>query len=176
MYRSICEDSQTRLQLVKPDVSKKFYQLVSDQGVYASIDLIYGSGSLTRIETHQGSYTIKRQGFFMPFITIRKENTEADIATAFLDLYGKTILSVGGLNCRFKGLNLWKNQWAWLNEKNKPIVKYLLTNSGNIRGDVEFSKDFFFLSQIEILAALGAYLLLQLEDELSNFININNEL
>ena len=46
-------------------------------------------------------------------------------------------------------------------------MKYMLTNSGQVRGDLEFSKDFFYLQNLELLAALGGYLLLQLEDELS---------
>ena len=53
-----------------------------------------------------------------------------------------------------------------MNEKNRVVMKYMLTISGQVRGDLEFSKDFFYFQNLELLAALGGYLLLQLEDEL----------
>lgn len=166
MFKSLKDSQIQTLQLIKPDVTKKFYQLSAGQDVYATIDLIHGLGSLTRIETVSGSYTVKRNGFFFPHLSIRKEKSDADIASIPLDLQGRSVLVMDGLHCRFVHHSLWKNQWAWISEKNRPIIKFMPISSGQIRGDVELSKDFFYLSQLELLAALGAYFLLQLEDEL----------
>ena len=65
MFQKITESQTSGLQLVKPDVTKKFYQIVSDDGIFATIDLIHGQGSLARLETIDGSYTIKKDALFV---------------------------------------------------------------------------------------------------------------
>lgn len=166
MLKSIVETQGKEIHLVKPDVAKKFYVVSDDEFSYATIDLIHGQGSLARLETVDGSYTVKRQGFFVPYVTIRKENTEQDLAMCFLDLSGRSTLCLEDCRCSFRALSLWKNQWGWFNEKNRPMIKYFLSSSGMTRGDVEFSKDFAYLQNADLLVALGAYFILQLEDEL----------
>lgn len=165
--KSLVDNQVTSIQLVKPDIAKKYYELSADGNIFASIDLIRGYGSLARIEVPQGSFTIKRLGFFMPYITLRKEKSDADFAKIYLDLNSKCIFKIDNVTCNFKLLNSWKNQWGWVNENNKPIVKYMLTTFGQVRGDVEFSKDFLYIVHLELLAAVGAYFLLQLEDEVN---------
>lgn len=166
MLKKISENHITGVKLIKPDITKKFYQIASDDEIFATVDLIHGQGSLARLETPEGSYTIKRQGFFVPYISVRKENEEIDYGELFLDLYGKSSIHLDGASLSFKPLALWKNHWGWVSEKNRPVMKFLLTNSGQERGLLELSKDFFYFQNLELLAALGAYLLLQLEDEL----------
>ena len=68
--KSLVDNQVTSIQLVKPDIAKKYYELSADGNIFASIDLIRGYGSLARIEVPQGSFTIKRLGFFMPYITL----------------------------------------------------------------------------------------------------------
>lgn len=167
MLKKISENQFSGIKLIKPDVTKKYYHIASDNDIFATIDLIHGQGSLARLETPEGSYTIKRQGIFMPYISVRKENEETDLGELFLDLYGKSSIQLDGVALSFKPLALWKNHWGWVNEKNKTVMKFMLTISGQERADLEFSKDFFYFQNMELLAALGGYLLLQLEDELS---------
>lgn len=168
MLKKITDSQLSGIQLIKPDVTKKFYQIASDDAVFATIDLIHGQGSLARLETPDGSFTIKRQGFFAPYVTLRRESDGVDLTNVFLDLYGKMDVSLADVRCTFKPLSLWKNHWGWVSEKNKCLIKFLLTTSGLVRGDVEFSSDFLYLPYLELLAALGAYLLLQLEDEIAH--------
>lgn len=167
MLKKISENQITGVKLIKPDVTKKYYHIASDTDIYATIDLIHGQGSLARLETPEGSYTIKRQGIFIPYINVRKENDETDIAELFLDICGKSSIQLDGSALSFKPLALWKNHWGWVNEKNRAVMKFMLTISGQERGNIEFSKDFFYFQNLELLAALGGYLLLQLEDELT---------
>ena len=174
MLKKISESQITGIQLVKPDVTKKFYHIASDQDVFATVDLIHGQGSLARLETPEGSYTIKRQGFFVPYISVRKENEERELGELFLDLYGKSSFRIEESALSFKSLSLWKNQWGWVNEKNRQVMKFMLTISGQVRGDLEFSKDFFYLQNLELLAALGAYLLVQMEDELTRLSEVKS--
>ncbi len=171
--KQICDSQILILQMVKPDITKKYYEISIGNDLYASVDVIYGKGSLARIETATGVFSIKRQGFFIPYVTLRKDKLETDIAVAQLDLKGKTSFSFDGYTYSFKILNLWKNQWGWVNDKNKCIVKYKLTASGTMRGDVEISRDFLYLPNLEIMIAIGAYFLFQIEDELIRMAGYN---
>ena len=96
MLKKISENQITGVQLIKPDVTKKFYHIASDNDIFATIDLIHGQGSLARLETPDGSYTIKRQGFFVPYISVRKENDESVLGELFFGPLWKIRPSIGG--------------------------------------------------------------------------------
>lgn len=174
--KKISDSQVSILNMLKPDINKKFYQISAGEDLYASVDLIFGKGSLARFETAQGSYTMKRQGFFMPYVTLRKDKMETDVAIALLDIKGKTSFTFEGNTYSFRALSLWKNQWGWVNEKNKIIAKYKLTLSGMIRGDVEISRDFLYLPYLELMVAVGTYFLFQIEDELNVITDFNKDI
>ena len=163
---SIQEVQTTLYQLLKPDLNKKFYQISMDGMCVASLDLINGEGSLARIETKDGSYTIKRQGFFLPIVSIRRDKSDVDISTAMLDIRSKINIVLDGMSYTFRFFELWKNQWGWVNDKNKPIVRYKLTNAGIIRGDIELSKEAIYMSNLALIITIGVYFLIQFEEEL----------
>lgn len=166
-YKSLQENPTTILQLVKPEVTKNYFEVVADNTRYASIDLLHAEGTLARLESVDGSFTMKRMGFFIPYVTLRKENELADVAISWLNLSSKTTITLDGCNYGFRHYDLWKNQWAWFNEKNRPIVKYKLVVEGPLRGQIEVSSDAMYSSALELLISIGAFFLLQLNDELS---------
>lgn len=170
--KTISESPITTLQIIKPDIVKKYYEMKSGEEQYGFVELIHNVGTLAKIETEQGVFTAKRSGFFKPYITLRKDKMNTDEVIAYLNIEGNTKISLGGNNYYFRLVNLWKNQWGWTNEKNQIIMRYKPTVAGFIKGDVEFSKDFTYLPFIETIAMLGIYFLTQLEDEIIK----NNEL
>lgn len=170
--KTISESPITTLQIIKPDIVKKYYEMKSGEEQYGSVEIIHNIGTLAKIETKQGVFTAKRSGFFKPYITLRKDKLNTDEVIAYLNIEGNTKICLEGNNYYFRLVNLWKNQWGWTNEKNQIIMRYKPTVAGFIKGDVEFSKDFTYLPSIETIAMLGIYFLTQLEDEIIN----NNEL
>lgn len=165
--KTVRETHLSEFQLVKPDISKKFYQISSGNDCFVSVDLIYGEGTLARLETPKGAYLIERYGFFRPYVSIKEEKTGNIIANSPIYITVRSTLSLDGVNYSFSIFDLWKNQWAWLNDKNRPIVKYKLTIDGQIRGYVEVTKDFSYLPDIELIMGLGAYYMIQMQEELS---------
>lgn len=166
-YKFLKDNPVTILQLVKPEITKKYYEIVVGNDRYASIDLLHDEGTLVRLETAVASYTIKRMGFFLPYVTLRKDKDVEDLAMSKLNLNGKSTITFNGNSYSFTHFDLWKNQWAWLNDKNKFIIKYKLTTEGPLRGQIEVSKEAFYNGDLELLMALGSYYLLQLDDELA---------
>lgn len=166
-FKTLKDNPISILQLVKPEVTKRYFEVSMGNSRYASVDLLHDEGTLVRLETASGSYTIKRMGFFIPYITLRKESEDNDLAISWLDLAGKTTISLNDNTYSFKRYDLWKNQWVWTNEKNRPIVRYKLAIEGTLRGEIEVSNDSFYSEDLELLIALGAYYLLQLNEELA---------
>ncbi|MEG1556147.1 MAG: hypothetical protein RR356_05420 [Bacteroidales bacterium] len=164
--KTICESPITTLQIIKPDIIKRYYEIKSGDDQYGSLDIMHAAGTLARIETHQGSFTVKRAGFFRPYITLRKDKFELNEAFAFLDIEKGTKIVLNKNAYYFKIINLWKNQWGWTNEKNQLILRYKPTIAGMVKGDVEFSKEFTYLENLEIIAMLGIYFLVQYEEEI----------
>ncbi len=164
--KTISESPITTLQIIKPDLIKKYYEIKSGEELYGSVDITHNTGTLARIETSQGIFTVKRNGFFKPYITLRREKFKTDEAIAYLDVQGSTKIILDKNYYYFRLVNLWKNQWGWTNEKNQVILRYKPTVAGFIKGDVEVSKDFTYLSYLETITILGVYFLTQLEDEI----------
>ena len=164
--KTISESPITTLQIIKPDLIKKYYEIKSGEELYGSVEIMNNSGTLARIETCQGFFTVKRNGFFKPYITLRKEKFTTDEAIAYLDIQGNTRIVLDSHSYYFRLINLWKNQWGWTNEKNQVILRYKPTVAGFIKGDLEVSKDFTYLSFLETVAIIGVYFLTQLEDEI----------
>lgn len=167
--KSISETHLSELQLIKPDIGKKYYEISASGNCFVSVDLIYGEGTLARIETPNGAYIIKRYGFFRPYVSIKEEKTGNVIATSLINASARSALNIDGVNYNFSISELWKNQWAWTNDKSRFIVKYKLTIDGPIRGYLEMAKEFFYLPNIELIMGIGAYYLIQMEEELARW-------
>lgn len=170
--KTISESPITTLQIIKPDIVKRYYEMKSGEERYGSVEIVHNVGTLARIETKQGVFSVKRSGFFKPYITLRREKQNMDEATAYLNVEGITKIVLGDNSYCFRLVNLWKNQWGWTNERNQIILRYKPTVAGIIKGDVEVSKDYIYLPSLETIAMLGIYFLTQLEDEIIK----NNEM
>jgi len=167
--KTISESPITTLQIIKPEIIRHYYEMKSGEEQYGSVELVNNTGTLARIETNQGAFSVKRCGFFKPFVTLRKEKTNYDETRTYLNLEGATQIMIDNNIFHFRLINLWKNQWGWTNDKNQIILRYKPTVAGVIKGDVEVSKDFMYLPYIEVIAMLGVYFLTQLENEIIQY-------
>ena len=167
--KTINESPITTLQIIKPEVIRHYYEMRSGEEQYGSVELVNNTGTLARIVTNQGAFTLKRCGFFKPYVTFRKEKANYDEARTYLNLEGATQIIIDNNVFYFRLINLWKNQWGWTNDKNQNIIRYKPTVAGIIKGDVEFSKDSIHLPYIEIIAMMGIYFLTQLENEIIQY-------
>ncbi|MDR3046674.1 MAG: hypothetical protein LBU51_03545 [Bacteroidales bacterium] len=170
--KAINESPITTLQIIKPDIVKKYYEMKSGEELFGTLDLVNNTGTLSRIITKQDTFSVKRSGFFRPYITVRNEKTNTDEAVAYLQIDSSTVITINNNTYCFRMVNVWKNQWGWTNDKNQILIRYKPTVAGTIRGDIEVSKDFLFDAFLETISMLGIYFLTQLEDEILK----NNEM
>jgi len=150
----------------RPDINKMYYEIVHNEVVYGTLENVAENGTLARITVENDTYMVKRKGFFKPYMTIRKQNLEKIESIVFLNLTGHSKLSFEGTELNFRTHQIWKNQWAWVNEKNQVVIKYKPMTVGNHRGEIEITKDFLYLEHLELFAVIGWFFLTQLEQEL----------
>lgn len=155
-----------KLEIDKPDFSKKLYVLKNHDQIFGSLEEIENKGTLSHINTAEGFYSIKREGFFNPYVTLRKGKFETNEAIAFLNLRGETSIILDNEKFYFKQLNFWKNQWCWLNEKHQIIITIKPIVSGTSKGDVEISKEAIHYSQLELLTLIGLYFMIKYQSEI----------
>ncbi len=159
------ESQIKKCEISKPDFSKRNYNIIHNDDIFGTIEEDQDKGTLASLTTAKGSYTIKRCGFFNPYITIRKKNFETNESIAFLNLRSETTITIDGNLFTFKLLNLWKNQWCWTNEKHQVLITIKPIIAGTIKGDIEISKEAFHYTQLELLTLIGAYFMIKYQNE-----------
>lgn len=152
----------------KPNFSKKKYHLKNDEDLFGTLEEVSDKQTLAIIETTKDVYTIKRSGFFNPYLTLRLKKLESNLAIAYLNIKGGTVITLDGISYTFKLNNLYKNQWCWLNEKNQILVTIKPIISGIVKADIEISKDAPLYEPIELLTLIGFYMLLKYQNEIEN--------
>jgi len=170
--KTLLDNNCTVLQILKPDFQKKYLEIKVNNEIHSKVELLHGDGTLARITIEQGVFTVKRCGFFRPYVTVRRENFDENEAIACIDMKDCVRLSIGSEIYLFKMINLWKNQWVWLTNKNQVIMRYKPTILGVQRGDIEISKDYTYIEHIDMLAILGIYFLAHLEDDVNRLVEL----
>ena len=62
--KSLHETQVKKLEIDKPDFSKKLYNIINQNEIYGSLLEIDERGSLAEITTQKTTYSVKRLGFF----------------------------------------------------------------------------------------------------------------
>ncbi|HPE39648.1 MAG TPA: hypothetical protein PLI77_01000 [Bacteroidales bacterium] len=166
--KSIIEHQTKKLDINKPDFSRKEYQIIFQDDVYGTLIEDDIKETLSTITTHNASYSVKRSGFFNPYITLRKGKFEINEAICYLDLRKETSITLDDQVFYFKIHNFWKNQWCWTNEKHQVIITFKPIVSGTIKGEIEISKEAFHYTQLELLSLLGVYFMIKYQNEIQN--------
>lgn len=166
--KTIIEHQIKKLEIDKPDFSKKYYQLVQQNECFGSLMEMEDKETLSELVTSKGVYSVKRSGFFNPYITLRKGKFEQNEAKCFLNLRGESSIHLEGITFHFKMNNVWKNQWCWVNEKNQILITMKPIISGTMKGEIEISKEAYHYPQLELLSLLGVYFLIKYQNETEN--------
>jgi hypothetical protein len=166
--KTIIETQVKKLEIDKPDFSKKIYHLVYQNEIYGILTENEEKETLSELTTSKGNFSVKRAGFFNPYITIRKGKFELNEAKCFLNLRGDSSIDLDGDTFFFKIHNVWKNQWCWVNEKTQVLVTIKPIILGTNKGEIEISKEAYHYSQLELLSLLGLYFLIKYQEETEN--------
>lgn len=161
------EPSGEKLIWIQPKPMVRYHELRVDGAIYATLKWKRMFGSLATGECREDRYTFKRAGFLRPYITVRRENAQGDLAILRFRSGSIIVNSVIGLSgtlefetghrYSFNRLSFWKSRWAFSDENGDIVVTFDRNMRGKPKATVTIHRDFRRIQYLDILLILGWY-------------------
>jgi hypothetical protein len=142
------------------------FELKSGDVVYATLRWEKLFGSLATVATAEGPWTFKRVGFFKPSITIRVPGSEQNAAVFSPGWTGAGTLEMAdGRKLKWTNRDFWHSIWGFVDEAGDDVLVFK-SSPGLLKltVQVDIKKD---IPENALLAALGIYLLILMNDDLT---------
>ncbi len=142
------------------------FELKANDLVYATLKWEKLFGSLATAVTAEGDWTFKRVGFFKPSITIRVPGSEQNAAVFSPGWTGTSTLEMAdGRKLKWTNRDFWHSVWGFVDEAGEDVLVFK-SSQGLLKltVDVDIKKD---TPENSLLAALGIYFLILMNDDLS---------
>ena len=154
----------------QPNALVRYHELRSDGALRAILGWNMMYGSLATGECGEGRFTFKRGGFLRPYVTVRTEGSEGNLAVmrfdsssvirnAVIGLSGTAEFSTGH-RFVFSRLSLRKSRWAFADEDGNVLVTFDRRIRGKPSGTVTVSEGGKRAPHIQTLVLLGWYVLM----------------
>jgi hypothetical protein len=164
------------LNWTQPHALRRYHELRSDRGLYATLKWKRMFGSLAVAECSEGRYSFKRAGFLRPYVTVREENSESDLAIMKFrsgSVFMNTAFGLSGVlefetgsRFTFNRLSFWKSRWAFADVNGVPVVTFERKMRGKPTGKVTIDCDSRREPYLHILLTVGWYvIILDYEEE-----------
>ncbi|WP_257314038.1 hypothetical protein [Geothrix fuzhouensis] len=166
--KSLTECSTNFLEWRRGDSSPLSFELRNDDGTFATLVFLDKECILARVETAEGTWTLKHLGVMNPVVTLREEGGKVNLATFHPHAFrhGKLEFQDGAVF-----------DWTWhhgmgpggtfTDQSGLPMVRLhartgrdLTSAPGLEHGDVELNTEHSVRFRFALLAAFGWYLIL----------------
>lgn len=166
--KSLSDCPTSSLEWRRSDASPLRFELLADQEVFATLDFQDEEHTLARVETAEGTWTLKHLGVMNPVVTLREEGGKVNLATFHPHAFqhGKLEFQDGAVF-----------DWTWRHgggpggtfsdRDGLPLVRLhartgrdLSSPPGIEHGDVELNSEHSVRFRHALLAAFGWYLIL----------------
>ncbi|PZR94323.1 MAG: hypothetical protein DLM67_12530 [Candidatus Nephthysia bennettiae] len=147
------------LRWVQRSAGKQAYELRAGDEVTGS--LVWQRGTLAVGKVGDRRWTIQREGFWHPRITVRVEESELNTVVLHQSWRGGGILELtSGRMVRFKAANVWRSQWDWQEAEGEALVRFRSRQGFNSGAELEIMPAAAGFPELSLLAVLGWYLIL----------------
>jgi hypothetical protein len=104
----------TRLEWRQPHAFQRYYELLADGDVTATLRFEKSCGTLAAAEFGQHRWTFKRSGFWSPKVSVRDAGSEVDTAV-FTPQWkgGGELLFQSGRRFILKSVSFWGGEWTF---------------------------------------------------------------
>jgi hypothetical protein len=157
--KAISEYTGQELLWIQRTGFSRSYELRADAELLATLQ--FRGGTLADVETADGRWTFKRQGFWHQQITVRATGSDEDIAL-FRPHWtgGGNFIAGNGTGVEFASANFWHSEWSW-KDRGHAVITYRGPR-GLIKAEasMEVAPAAREVPNIAMLAVLGWYLIL----------------
>jgi len=154
------------LRWYQPSALHRYHELSDGDRLYATLRWVETFGSLARVESSEGVFTLKRRGFLRPYVSVRDAGLGTDLAVLRPNfLSGGTLTFSDGRQLTFTSARFWGFEWSFRNEGGMVIcsvrLRSTIRDSGNVVVPVEVKHDKALLVTI----AAAYYTMVMANDE-----------
>ncbi len=150
----------------QPNAMIRYHEFRIDGALYAKLKWNKMYGSLATSESRAGRFTFKRAGFLRPSITVRREDSDLNIAvmrfqgpaivSSLASVKGTVDFETGG-SLTFKKVGVRNPRWAFYTRSETPIIEFRKIRSVKPRVEVVIMDDHRRIANLDILLILGWY-------------------
>ncbi|MCC7156377.1 MAG: hypothetical protein IT161_17505 [Bryobacterales bacterium] len=149
------------LRWLQPDGWTRSFELRSGETLIGRLEFQSAFGSLAMAEVGEEKWTMKRQGFFSPQVTLRRASFDEDLAVYVPKWTGsKGLLTFkDGTVLHLNSTSFWGGEWAWIDAEERTLVRF--HNRGFLRhgADIDVEPGARSRTDLAVLLAMGWYLL-----------------
>jgi len=164
--RKIEDLKENALRWIQPS-SGRYYELVGAGEVFATLKWEGVFGSLATGRSSDSNVTLKRAGFMLPYVTLRKTEYNQEIGRMRMGFGGNGLLELGdGRRFSFSKTGFWNPEWAFYTEDGRRLCTFKMASTLTKRqADVLLDPDGRRLPNITVLLTLGWYVIILQAEE-----------
>jgi len=114
--------------IIKPKMTRSFYELTCGKEIIGSITFPKTFGTLAEVNLFEEEWSLKRMGFWKPYITVRRQNATQDYMQVLFSGKFQGLLSFSAQNGDTYDLTqtgFWNPKWVWMKQK-RTLIEYEL--------------------------------------------------
>jgi hypothetical protein len=160
------KEARGTLTWIGSEPNARDYLLQSGSEEFARLTWASSNGSLAAGQTALESWSFKRVGFFQPFISIRRDGSNSDLARVDLGATGSGAIQFTDAERYLWNGNLWRSEWTWNTPSGALLVAYRRDFSIDARaGEVSIPAEHLHTIHLPLLVVLGWYIIVSMGDE-----------
>ncbi len=106
--------------IIKPKMTRSYYEISCDEEIIGSINFPKTFGTLAEIKLFDEAWSLKRMGFWKPYITVRRMGDSLDYLQ--IPFSGKwqgllTLTTHAGDHYELNQTGFWNPKWVWMKQK-----------------------------------------------------------
>jgi len=110
----------TSILIMKPKMTRSYYELTHGEELIGSITFTKAFGTLAQVKIVDEEWSLKRMGFWKPYITVRRKDETRDYYQ--IPFSGKwqgllTLTTHTGDLYELSQTGFWNPKWAWMKQK-----------------------------------------------------------
>jgi hypothetical protein len=112
--------------IMKPKMSRSFYELTHGKEIIGSITFPKTFGTLAEVKLFKEEWSLKRMGFWNPYINVRRQNAAQDYMQVPISGKFQGLLSFStqnGESYELTQTGFWNPKWLWLKQQ-RVLIEY----------------------------------------------------